>query len=79
MNHANSVATYSTRITLGDTAARTAVAKQILYWEAWHLLNRKTKEQRRAHLMAPAVQARRAALEAEMTRQHRENGVSNVG
>lgn len=68
----NFVDTRLTLSTLGDTAARIAEAKLILYWEAWHLLNRKTKTQRQAHLMAPAVQARRQALEAEMTRQHRE-------
>lgn len=62
---------FSTRITLGDTAARTAVAKRILECEARYLLA-KPLAWRREYLAAKPVEARRAALEAEMLRLHAE-------
>lgn len=71
MGVVNSVDTPLTPSALGDTAARIAEAKKMLECEARYWLH-KPLAQRRAYLSMPGVQARRQALEAEMTRQHRE-------
>jgi hypothetical protein len=60
---------FSTKTCLGDMAARIAVQKTMLEFEAKYWLKKPLAE-RREYLASKKLDGRREALQAEMRRQH---------